>query len=431
MSRESPDTSRVNLPLKQAIEALLTDRPVAYHPIITRVVGSATAGLFLSQLLYWTPRTQDPEGWVYKTQDDILEETGLTRTEQETARRILRGAQIMEERKKGLPAKLYFRVNMDQLIELLAAFQPKPGKRRRPAEAMSAASAATSQGSGDAADKDAGILQPRMRESRGPARGDAAGKNAANPHTLTENTTEITTETVVVVRAALEKFGLTTTVAEQLVLKYPEEYITGKLDFVQWLVETNSPLVGRNPAGYLRRAIEEDWSPPPKYKPRPQRQAEERERDAALVADQERRRAAEHEYLQSREETEDQLLAATPPTPVAGTDLTTADVWEATLSLLRDQVTGPIFFTYLKHTRLVSCTETQAVVATVYSYTAEQLAERHHHTIVRALQQVLDRGVSCTYVSLGELEQSQTSHSAGEGGGTPKRRSARGSYAAG
>src|SRR3712207_2309511 len=102
MSRESTDGSRVNQPLKHAIETLLTDRPVAYHPIITRVVGSATAGIFLSQLLYWTPRTQDPEGWVYKTQEDILEETGLTRSEQETARRVLRGAMVMEEVKKGL-----------------------------------------------------------------------------------------------------------------------------------------------------------------------------------------------------------------------------------------------------------------------------------------------------------------------------------------
>lgn len=104
-----------------ALRAVLFDPPVAYHPVIARAVGSVTAGVLLSQLCYWTPRAQDPEGWIWKTQEALLEETGLTRREQETARRTLVTAGILEEKRAGVPARLYFRVDVDKLHDLLAA----------------------------------------------------------------------------------------------------------------------------------------------------------------------------------------------------------------------------------------------------------------------------------------------------------------------
>jgi hypothetical protein len=109
----------VNGTLQNTITALLTDRPIAYHPVIAKAVKSVTAGVFLSQFLYWTPRTKDPNGWIYKTQADIYEETALTRREQETARRILREKGVLEEKKAGVPCRLYFRVNMAALVNLL------------------------------------------------------------------------------------------------------------------------------------------------------------------------------------------------------------------------------------------------------------------------------------------------------------------------
>ncbi len=64
MAINNQDNRKVNTVLEQAIRAILTDRPVAYHPAIAEAVGSATAGIFLSQLLYWTPRAQDKDGWI-------------------------------------------------------------------------------------------------------------------------------------------------------------------------------------------------------------------------------------------------------------------------------------------------------------------------------------------------------------------------------
>lgn len=102
----------------QALARVLQDRPIAYHPVLARAAGSVTAGILLSQLLYWTGKSED--GWVYRTQAQIEEETALTRREQETARRDLRSLEVVVEEKRGLPARLFYKVNIAALTSLLA-----------------------------------------------------------------------------------------------------------------------------------------------------------------------------------------------------------------------------------------------------------------------------------------------------------------------
>lgn len=109
--------------MDQAIEVLLLafKRPIAFHPILARVGGSINAGIFMSQAFYWQNRTTDPDGWFYKTQEEWEEETTLTRREQETARRKLKKVGILEERKKGQPAKLWYRINLQVLYDKLSS----------------------------------------------------------------------------------------------------------------------------------------------------------------------------------------------------------------------------------------------------------------------------------------------------------------------
>jgi len=97
-------------------------QPIAFHRIFAEVGGSINAGLFLSQAHYWSDRTNDPDGWFYKTRDEWKRETALTRTEQETARKELRKRKILEEERRGIPAKLYYRVDYDVLSEVIEAF---------------------------------------------------------------------------------------------------------------------------------------------------------------------------------------------------------------------------------------------------------------------------------------------------------------------
>jgi hypothetical protein len=97
----------------------MLSHPVAFHPILARIAGGASAGLFLSQAVYWSKRATLPDGWFYKIREEWEEETCLTRSEQETARRDLREVGVLEERKWGTPCKLYYRVNHTRLAELV------------------------------------------------------------------------------------------------------------------------------------------------------------------------------------------------------------------------------------------------------------------------------------------------------------------------
>lgn len=93
----------------------LLDRPIAYHRCFVAITGSVTAAVMLSQAVYWSRRTNDADGWFYKTQSEWEEETGLTRSEQETARKKLYACGFWEEKRKGIPAQLFFRLNEETL----------------------------------------------------------------------------------------------------------------------------------------------------------------------------------------------------------------------------------------------------------------------------------------------------------------------------
>ena len=87
----------------------LLDRPIAFHRCFVRLGIGITGAVMLSQAVYWSSRTGDSEGWFFKTIGEWEEETGLTRREQETARKNLKG--ILDSELRGIPARLYFRIN--------------------------------------------------------------------------------------------------------------------------------------------------------------------------------------------------------------------------------------------------------------------------------------------------------------------------------
>lgn len=96
----------------------ILDRPIAYHRAFVPLAG-VTGAVFLSQSIYWTQRTSDPDGWFYKTRDEWTEETGLTRREQEIIRKRLVKKGVLEEELRGVPARIYYRVNTVALRALL------------------------------------------------------------------------------------------------------------------------------------------------------------------------------------------------------------------------------------------------------------------------------------------------------------------------
>jgi hypothetical protein len=93
----------------------LLDRPIAFHRCFVTLTGSIPAALMLSQAIYWSKRTTKGSAWFYKTQKEWEEETGLSRTEQDSARRKLRDLGFWFEDRRDVPAKLYFRVDAQKL----------------------------------------------------------------------------------------------------------------------------------------------------------------------------------------------------------------------------------------------------------------------------------------------------------------------------
>lgn len=104
----------------------LLRRPIAFHRVFVTLTGSVTAALFLSQVLYWQEvceRDSTRDGWWWKTREEWAEETGLSRYEQEGARKILVRLGVLHEKRKGNPAKLWYRVDGGKLANLLAETQ--------------------------------------------------------------------------------------------------------------------------------------------------------------------------------------------------------------------------------------------------------------------------------------------------------------------
>ncbi|QVQ24721.1 hypothetical protein [Achromobacter deleyi] len=117
--------------------ALGTGHVVAYRPELARALGSAVAAIFLGQAIYWQ-RIAGIGQWFYKLRDAQRDGNGallppahahqqswewelaLTRSQQEEARVLLRSHGILEECRRGIPARLYYRVNLNSVEQLLA-----------------------------------------------------------------------------------------------------------------------------------------------------------------------------------------------------------------------------------------------------------------------------------------------------------------------
>lgn len=98
--------------------------PVAYFPRLAQVVRGVTPGLFLAQLCYWHGKQADPDGWIRKSAREMEDETGMVRSEQQSARRVLRLLQVVHERLRGVPATVEYQINFDRLQALWNAGPP-------------------------------------------------------------------------------------------------------------------------------------------------------------------------------------------------------------------------------------------------------------------------------------------------------------------
>lgn len=206
-----------------------------------------------------------------------------------------------------------------------------------------------------------------------------------------------------IVAQSLVDFGVSPPVAERVTRDYPIDYILQKLDLARWLTGKGSASVLKNPAGYLVRAIEDDYLPPPQYKSAEERDTQEKERERRGQEDRERLREVSSSIARAKEAARRKLCDRYPPRAIEGTSFTTQSAWALVLHDMRERVTKANFTAWLRDTYLVSCDQDVAVIAAPTDYQAEWLSKRLNCDIEEALATVLGHPIPCQYLSIGEI----------------------------
>lgn len=114
--------------------------------------------------------------------------------------------------------------------------------------------------------------------------------------------------------------GITRDVARELLSTHGEKHIADKLEVFDHLRSVSSPLLTKNPAGFLRASIEKDFAPPTGYVTRAERQRlkdqeaaadrSRREQEAALAKEHDEREAAFQALWDSLSESDKETLEA-------------------------------------------------------------------------------------------------------------------------
>lgn len=91
-------------------------KPIAIYPVYIDLTGSVTAGLLLSQIMYWYGAVKRE---FYKTDAELMEETRLTITEFKNAKRVISELPFVHLQRKGIPAKTYYDIDLINLSECI------------------------------------------------------------------------------------------------------------------------------------------------------------------------------------------------------------------------------------------------------------------------------------------------------------------------
>ena len=143
--------------IDRAILTQLLGPSLAYHRSLAEIAGGIHAGLMLSRALHLTRQQlkRRMEAWISNSAARWSEEIGLTRREQETARRSLTRIGVWEETLKGIPPSMVARIRLDCLLALLTdGASPEPSRLK-----------AVSQGAAIGPDWSAQNGETRMRQS--------------------------------------------------------------------------------------------------------------------------------------------------------------------------------------------------------------------------------------------------------------------------
>lgn len=93
-------------------------RPIAYYPKLAKPLGSVNAAILFGHFFYWHDKTENPLG-VYRTAEEIEDETGLSVQEQRTARSKLKERGVLIETEKRIEHRIYYKLDLNAFDDLM------------------------------------------------------------------------------------------------------------------------------------------------------------------------------------------------------------------------------------------------------------------------------------------------------------------------
>nr|DAK20954.1 MAG TPA: FaeA-like protein [Caudoviricetes sp.] len=93
-------------------------RPIAYYPKLAKPLGGVNAAILFGHFFYWHDKTENPLG-VYRTAEEIEDETGLSVQEQRTARSKLKERGVLIETEKRIEHRIYYKLDLNAFDDLM------------------------------------------------------------------------------------------------------------------------------------------------------------------------------------------------------------------------------------------------------------------------------------------------------------------------
>jgi hypothetical protein len=203
----------------------------------------------------------------------------------------------------------------------------------------------------------------------------------------------------------LHAFGLSESASTELAATYPREYIQEKLTMAKTLIATRSKLIAQNPAGWLRKAMEEDYRPPRTAERHRQYHVGEG-KDAKPCTRRYGTQDTTIAQTEIKEEYTPENVAATEhlpeqrsPQPVGEDGLTTEDTWNKALEKLQENLSPGEAETRLTGTTLLQVTETAAWISVPNRTALAWLERRLYGQICHAMKGVLGKDLDLQFVA--------------------------------
>lgn len=241
---------------------------------------------------------------------------------------------------------------------------------------------------------------PRVEIPPGP-RGNSTPITTTNKQDQTNNS--------VVVNLLTDK-NISEKKAHSLVDKYDPEHIREKVEYLEWKLEQqeNGRLRGRpirDSAGWLVRAIQQDYQPPSQFKTRAQREAEKQKR-------QERQEESEQflDELESQhdEEREQEVEALRDRLQELRDQYETTDkeitLWEEMQADLEGSMARATYQGLFAGTHLLKLDNGSAVIAAPNKFVAERLKHHLNDKLERAFLYHLEQAVTPEFVIINDSE---------------------------